>query len=64
MKVEETIINLILKLTQNKDSIFIENLILEAGESGIGEQKVEEVLSQLKNQKVITEPLLGVIKKI
>jgi len=64
MKVEETIINLILKLTQNKDSIFIENLILEAGESGIGEQKVEEVLSQLKNQKIITEPLLGVIKKI
>lgn len=52
------------RLTQNTKSIFVEKLIFEAGEFGIGELSVNEAVSQLIEQNYLIEPVKGVVKRV
>ena len=51
------------RLTTGKKSIFMETILFEAGEAGIGESLVEEGLKQLIAENFIYVPFKGIVKK-
>lgn len=51
------------RLTTGKKSVFMETILFEAGEAGIGESLVEEGMNQLIAENFIYVPLKGVVKK-
>ena len=57
----ERIIN---RLTQNTKTIFYDKLFSEAGEFGIGEAHVMQVVEELKQENIVYEPCRGILKRI
>jgi hypothetical protein len=52
------------KLTEGTNSVFSHKIYDLAAEFGIGEGHVRSSLEELEEDKFITEPVMGVIKKV
>ncbi len=52
------------KLTEDTNSVFSQKIYDLAAEFGIGEGHVKSSLQELEEDKYITEPVIGVIKKL
>ncbi|MEA3378134.1 MAG: hypothetical protein U9Q69_00690 [Nanoarchaeota archaeon] len=61
---KEKLKHIIERLTQKSRSIFADKVFLEAGEFGIGEIHVQEIINELKDENFISQPIQGIIKKV
>ena len=52
------------KLTSESRSVFSEKVYYIAGEMGLGEMIVKDCLQQLMDENFISEPMLGVLKRV
>lgn len=64
MQAKEQIKNIITRLTSAKPTILAEKVFFVAGEFGIGDNIVKEIIQDLTNEKFISEPVPGVIKRM
>ncbi len=52
------------KLTLESKSVFSEKVYYVAAEMGLGEMIVKDCLQQLMDENFISEPMMGVLKRV